>query len=96
MDAFPRFGIYASGDDNVNNGHATGFDSIQAAPNFAGSEFSYLGRQAIPLFGVNLFNRLSIFPDLRSSTIEGQSNFVNPGLHLLNAGVDFDLTPKLH
>src|SRR5207244_1663354 len=26
---------------------------------------------------------------------EGQANFVNPGLVLGNAGVDFDLTPKL-
>jgi hypothetical protein len=88
-------GLYASGDNNPNNGHATGFDSIQNDPNFAGSEFSYLGRQAIALFGVNLFNRESLFPDLRSSKIEGQSNFVNPGLILLNAGIDFDLTPKL-
>jgi hypothetical protein len=87
--------LYSSGDDNPRNGHATGFDSIQANPNFAGSEFSYLGRQAIALFGVNLFNRQTVIPDLRSSAIEGQSNFVNPGLILLNAGVDFDLTPKL-
>jgi hypothetical protein len=32
---------------------------------------------------------------LRSSKIEGQSNFVNPGLWLVNFGVDLDLTPKL-
>jgi hypothetical protein len=87
--------LYSSGDDNPRNGHATGFDSIQNDPNFAGSEFSYLGRQAISLFGVNLFNRQSLIPDLRSSKIEGQSNFVNPGLMLLNFGVDFDVTPKL-
>jgi hypothetical protein len=34
-------------------------------------------------------------PDLRSSKIQGQTNFVNPGLYLVNLGVDFDLTPKL-
>ena len=34
-------------------------------------------------------------PDLRSSKIQGQTNFVNPGLLLVNLGVDFDLTPKL-
>ena len=39
--------FYASGDNSPYNGHATGFDSIQNDPNFAGSEFSYLGRQAI-------------------------------------------------
>ena len=34
-------------------------------------------------------------PDLRSSKTQGQANFVNPGLILVNLGVDFDLTPKL-
>ena len=48
----------------------------------------------------NLAERLvrgrgSLVPDLRSSKLEGQSNFVNPGLFLYNAGVDADLTPKL-
>ena len=49
----------------------------------------------IRLFGVNLTNEQSLLPDLRSSKIEGQSNFVNPGLVLGNLGVDFELTPKL-
>ncbi|MCE9532376.1 MAG: hypothetical protein K8T89_14835 [Planctomycetes bacterium] len=88
-------GFYASGDGNINDGHATGFDSILDNVNFAGSEFSFWGRQQIPLFGVNLTNRNSILSDLRSSKTQGQSNFVNPGLWVLNAGVDFDLTPKL-
>ncbi|MDR3635922.1 MAG: hypothetical protein P4L84_19120 [Isosphaeraceae bacterium] len=87
--------FYSSGDHNINNSHATGFDTILDAPNFAGGPFSYWNRQAIPLFGVNLVQRLSLVPDLRSSKIQGQSNFVNPGLLLPNFGVDFDLTPKL-
>jgi hypothetical protein len=87
--------FWASGDDNVNNKHATGFDSILDHPNFAGGDFSYWQRQAIKLFGVNLTNRQSLVPDLRSSKLEGQSNFVNPGLFLVNAGMDLDLTPKL-
>ena len=33
--------------------------------------------------------------DLRSSKTEGQTNFVNPGVFLYNAGVDIDITPKL-
>ena len=37
----------------------------------------------------------SLLPDLRSSKDEGQANFVNPGIFLVNAGTDFDLTPKL-
>jgi hypothetical protein len=49
----------------------------------------------VPLFGVNLVQRNSLIPDLRSSKIQGQSNFVNPGLILINGGIDFDLTPKI-
>jgi hypothetical protein len=87
--------FWSSGDSNPNNKHATGFDSILDHPDFAGGDFSYWQRQAIQLFGVNLTNRESLVPDLRSSKIEGQSNFVNPGLWLVNAGIDFELTPKL-
>ena len=54
--------LYASGDSNINNGHATGFDSILDAQVFAGGIFSYLQRQAIPLFGVNLVNLGSFLP----------------------------------
>jgi hypothetical protein len=87
--------FFASGDGNPNNRHATGFDSIFDNPNFAGTQFSWFLRQNIPLFGVNLKQRLSIIPDLRSSKIQGQSNFVNPGIHLYNLlGVDVDVTPK--
>ncbi len=64
-------------------------------PNFAGGEFSYWQRQAIPLLGVNLTNRGSLLADLRSSKFEGQSNFVNPGVFLINFGMDFDVTPKI-
>jgi hypothetical protein len=87
--------FWASGDSDPNNKHATGFDTIFDHPNFAGGDFSYWQRQAIKLFGVNLTNRESLVPDLRSSKIEGQSNFVNPGLWLVNAGFDLELTPKL-
>ena len=87
--------FWASGDSNPNNKHATGFDTILDNPNFAGGGFSYWQRQAIKLFGVNLTNRMSLVPDLRASKTEGQANFVNPGLWLANAGIDFELTPKL-
>jgi hypothetical protein len=87
--------FWASGDDNPNNSHATGFDTIFDSPNFAGGPFSYWQRQAIGLFGVNLKQRESLVPDLRSSKTEGQSNFVNPGLFLANMGFDVDITPKI-
>ncbi|HZN35547.1 MAG TPA: hypothetical protein VFB80_17080, partial [Pirellulaceae bacterium] len=89
--------FFASGDSDVSFGNrvATGFDTILDNPNFAGGQFSYWNRQQIKLFGVNLVNRLSLVPDLRSSKFQGQSNFVNPGLQLINLGVDADLTPRL-
>ena len=87
--------FFASGDGNINNSQATGFDTIFDNPNFAGGSFSYWQRQQIKLLGVNLVQRESLVPDLRSSKTQGQSNFVNPGLWLVNFGVDFDLTPKL-
>jgi hypothetical protein len=87
--------FWASGDHNLYDGHATGFDTIMDHPNFAGGDFSYWQRQAIGLLGVNLTQRESLVPDLRSSKIQGQANFVNPGLVLVNTGIDFELTPKL-
>jgi hypothetical protein len=86
-------GMYASGDGNVNNGIATGFDGIFDTTNFGG-EFSFFRRNRIPLFGVGLTNDQSLYTNLRSSRIQGQSNFVNPGLFLVNAGADFDITPR--
>lgn len=87
--------FFASGDADPNDGKATGFDTIMDNPNFAGGEFSYWNRQQIRLFGVNLVQRQSLVPDLRSSKFQGQTNFVNPGIQLVNAGFDADLTPKV-
>jgi hypothetical protein len=90
---FRMSGFYSSGDGNPNNGHATGFDGILDQTEFGGDD-SYFRRNRIPLFGVGLVNGQSLYDDLRSSRIQGQSNFVNPGLWLANAGVDFDITPR--
>jgi hypothetical protein len=87
--------FWASGDRDPSNGHATGFDGILDDPNFAGGEFSYWQRQSIRLLGVNLTNRGSLFADLRSSKLQGQSNFVNPGVLLINVGSDVEVTPKV-
>jgi hypothetical protein len=89
--------FYASGDKDPRDGTARGFDTIFDNPNFGGGFFSFWNREGIRLTGtgVALVNGGSLVPDLRSSKIQGQANFVNPGLFLYNAGVDIDITPKL-
>jgi hypothetical protein len=87
--------VFATGDSNPTNGRATGFDTIFDFPKFAGGENSFFHRQAIRLNGVNLTQRNSFFPNLRSSKIEGQANFVNPGLLLFNVGSDIEILPTL-
>lgn len=87
--------FWSSGDEDINDSHANGFDTILDNPVFAGGPFSFWNRQQLPLFGVNLVQRLSLVPDLRSSKIQGQSNFVNPGIIIPTLGFDMDLTPKL-
>ncbi len=89
--------FWSSGDAKPTDGTARGFDSILDNPRFAGGPFSFWNRQGIPLTqtGVNLVNRNSLLPDLKSSKDEGQSNYVNPGLLLGGLFFDFKLTPKL-
>ena len=89
--------FYSSGDGNPRDGRARGFDSIVDLPNFAGGLFSFWNREAIRLTGsgVALTTEGSLLPSMRSSKEEGQANFVNPGIFLVNAGADFDITPKL-
>ncbi|MEO8033883.1 MAG: hypothetical protein ABI837_05580 [Acidobacteriota bacterium] len=94
----PRLAMfYASGDRNPRDRRATGFDAIFESPAFAGGGFSFFNRLGIRLAGtgVSLTERGSLLPDLRSSKDEGQPNYVNPGVQLLSAGVDIDVTPKL-
>lgn len=87
--------FFASGDANPQDGTGRGFDTILDIPFFAGGQFSYWNSQKIRLLGVNLTSKLSLVPNLRSSKTEGQANFVNPGLLLLNLGYDAELTPKV-
>jgi len=89
--------FFASGDGNPRDHVARGFDSITEAQTFAGGIFSFFNREQIPLTGtkVPLTAPESFLPDLRASKEEGQSNFVNPGVFIFNAGADFEITPKL-
>jgi len=89
--------FYASGDAHPRDSEARGFDAIEEFPEFAGGIFSLWNREGIRLTGsdVLLTTPNSLLPSLRSSKDEGQANFVNPGIFLTNAGMDFDITPKL-
>ena len=88
-------GFYASGDSDPMDDKGGGFDAVIDEPFFAGGPFSYWNQQGIRLLGVGLVQKLSILPSLRSNKFEGQSNFVNPGILLVNLGYDAELTPKL-
>jgi hypothetical protein len=89
--------FWAQGDKNPTDGQATGFDAIFDDPNFVGGQFSFWNRNGIRLTqtGVGLVQPNSILPSLRSSKIEGQANFVNPGILIYNAGVDVEITQRL-
>jgi hypothetical protein len=90
--------FFASGDDDPRDDTARGFDSILEAPKVLGGEFSYWNRQSIRITdrgGVALTQRNGILPDLRSSKIQGQANFVNPGILMFNVGAAAEVTPTL-
>jgi hypothetical protein len=94
--------FWASGDSESRvgpsrSGTARGFDSILDDTQFAGGSFSFWDREGIRLTGtgVALVTPFSLLPSLRSSKEEGQSNFINPGVRVYNAGIDANLTPKL-
>jgi hypothetical protein len=96
---FRLSGAWASGDSDPFDDTEGGFDAVFENPVFAGADTSYWIRQSIPFAGggrqVFLNGRNGILNSLRSSKEQGQSNFNNPGLMLVGAGADFDLTPEL-
>jgi hypothetical protein len=89
--------FWAQGDKNPTDDQANGFDAIFDDPNFVGGQFSFWNRNGIRLTqtGVGLVQPNSILPSLRSSKIEGQANFVNPGIFIYNAGVDVEVTQRI-
>jgi hypothetical protein len=94
----PRVSLYfASGEKNPNGNTAHGFDAIFDNPNFNGGFFSFWNREGIRLTGagVGLVSDGSLNVSLRSSKIQGQASFNNPGIIMLNIGTDIDLTPRL-
>ena len=89
--------FWAQGDSNPTDAKATGFDAILDDPNFVGGQFSFWNRNGIRLTqtGVGLVQPNSVLPSLRSSKIQGQANFVNPGIFIYNAGLDVEVTQRV-
>lgn len=87
--------LYASGDSDPTDDTGGGFDAIVDDATFAGGPSSFYQNQSVRLFGVGLNQGRSFLNTLKSSKLEGQSNFVNPGMTLFNAGLDAEITPKL-
>jgi hypothetical protein len=96
---FRLSGAWASGDGDPFDDTEAGYDAIFENPVFAGADTSYWIRQTIPFAGggraISLNGRNGILNSLRSSKEQGQSNFNNPGLMLVGAGADFDLSPQV-
>jgi hypothetical protein len=90
-------GLYASGDSNPSDGESRGFDGINQTAIFAGSDSTFFLHQRLPLVlnAIDLKERDSLFPSLRSTVDTGESNYTNPGLALLGVGSDLDLMPSL-
>ena len=89
--------FFAQGDSNATDDRGSGFDAIFDDPNFVGGQFSFWVRNGIRLTqtGVGLVQPNSLLPSLRSSKIQGQANFVNPGIFIYNAGVDVEVTQRV-
>jgi len=79
--------FYASGDSDPTNGTATASTPSSTTPP-SRRPFSWYAHEGINLGGtsVNLKQRDSLVPNLRTSKTEGQSNFVNPGAIILASG----------
>ncbi len=89
--------FWASGDRDPLDDRAEGFDAIVDTPEFAGGRNSFWNSQGIPLAGTGilLVSPDSLLPSLRSNKLEGQANFVNPGIFIYNAGIETELIPKV-
>jgi hypothetical protein len=78
--------FFASGDGDPADTEAHGFDAIVGIPVFVGGPFSLWNRQALPLAPTS--------GGLSPSRLL-PANFVNPGVVIVNGGLEAELTPKL-
>jgi hypothetical protein len=84
---------YVSGDSNPNDTTDHGFDSISDAVQLFGGPISYFVGENIKFGGGDLNRANSFFPTFRNGN--QQANYVNPGLQLMNAGMDVTFSPRV-
>lgn len=85
--------LYASGDSNSADRRDTGFDAISDGVVLFGGPLSYWVGENIK-FGAGDFVRPnSLFPSFRG--VNEAANYINPGLQVVNAGVDLNLSPRV-
>ncbi|MCL6480243.1 MAG: hypothetical protein K6U02_00815 [Firmicutes bacterium] len=85
--------LFASGDGNPADRRDTGFDAISDSIVLFGGPLSYWTGENIR-FGRGDFVRAnSVFPSLRGAN--EPANYINPGIQILNVGLDVVLSPRL-
>jgi hypothetical protein len=84
---------YVSGDSNPNDNTDHGFDSISDAVQLFGGPISYFVGENIKFGAGDLVRANSFLPSFRNGN--QQANYVNPGLQLMNAGMDVTFSPRI-
>ena len=84
---------YVSGDGNTKDNKDTGFDSISDSVTLFGGPISYFVGEDIKFGGGDFVRANSYYPSLRGGN--AQANYVNPGLQLLNGGMDVTISPRV-
>ena len=88
--------LQASGDSNPQDGRGTAFVGLNSSPLFAGADASFFFHQRLPLTGtLDLKQRDRLFDDLRGGAGSAPSSALGPGLQLVGAGADIDVSPRL-
>ncbi|HXE74726.1 MAG TPA: hypothetical protein VNN18_03680 [Candidatus Xenobia bacterium] len=85
--------VYASGDGNPADRRDTGFDAISDGTVLFGGPLSYWVGENIRFGRGDFLRANSFYPSFRGAN--APSNYINPGLQLVNLGSDFNLSPRL-
>ncbi|MGH9863385.1 MAG: hypothetical protein ACRD35_08175, partial [Candidatus Acidiferrales bacterium] len=85
--------LYASGDSNPADRRDRGFDAISDGVVLFGGPLSYWVGENIKFGRGDFVRGNSFLPSLRG--VNGAANYINPGVQVANAGVDFTLSPRV-